>query len=43
MNQIAETLFMTLALVIGSGIAIGLLISVDERKKMNRDKFDEHR
>jgi hypothetical protein len=43
MNQIAETLFITMALVIGSGIIIGLIIAVDERKKMNKDKFDEHR
>ncbi len=37
MNQIAEILFITLALVISSGVIIALLVSMDERKKFKRD------
>jgi hypothetical protein len=36
MNRIAETLFMTSALLVSVVIIIALLVSMDERKKFNR-------
>jgi hypothetical protein len=43
MNAIAEILFITLGIVIGSGLIVGLLISVDERNKYRKSSrhFDE--
>ena len=43
MNPIAEILFITLALVIGSAVIVGLLIAVDERNKYRKTlrQFDE--
>jgi hypothetical protein len=37
MSRIAEILFMTLVLVIASGVIIGLIIAVDERKNFKRE------
>jgi hypothetical protein len=36
MNQIAEILFATLALVTSLGIIIALIVSIDERKHQGR-------
>jgi hypothetical protein len=43
MNAIAEILFITLGIVIGSGLIVGLLIAVDERNKYRKSsrQFDE--
>ena len=43
MNSIAEILFITLGILIGSGLIVGLLIAVDERNKYRKSfhKFDE--
>jgi hypothetical protein len=37
MNQIAETLFITLALLVSIVVIIALLVSVDERKQFNKE------
>ena len=43
MNPIAEALFITLGIVIGSVIIISLLVAVDERNKYRKSlrQFDE--